>query len=75
MTEDFDLIQQTFENIHQALADIGLLKNYRATEGHFAERLTNIFISLFEFCLFCTNLFKSSRKRKSYIIAHYPVYI
>ncbi len=63
VSADLDLIQETFEMIHNAMKDIGLLQNRRTQEGHFTSRLIEIFLSLFDFCLYSTKVFKQySRK-------------
>ena len=66
MSEDFNLIEKTFKDIHEAIQDIGLLDNRAKSEkeDHFVHRLTDIFIALFEFCYFSAKMFESSRRRE-----------
>jgi hypothetical protein len=65
MSEDFNLIEKTLNDIHEAIKDIGLLdrRARNEKEDHFVHRLTDIFISLFDFCYFSTKMFELSRKR------------
>jgi len=65
MTEDFDLIEETFDSIHEAMKDIGLLEDRNAEQDHFMNRLMDIFLGLFDFCQFSAKMFKDySRKSK-----------
>lgn len=63
MTEDFDLIEETFESINEALKDIGLLKYRHLKEDHFTSRLMAIFTSLFDFSIFSAKMFKKYSRR------------
>lgn len=68
MSEDFNLISSTFGDIYQAIKDIGLLQDRvkveAGVEDHFVDRLTDIFVSLFDFCSFGTKMFETSRRRE-----------
>ncbi|EXJ75437.1 uncharacterized protein A1O5_02133 [Cladophialophora psammophila CBS 110553] len=69
MTEDFDLIEETFDSIHQAIKDIGLLKDRHTQQDHFTSRLMDIFLKLFEFCQYSTKMFKEYSRKRLYITA------
>lgn len=66
MKNDFDLIEETFESIHDALEDFSLLGVTPRERNIFTDRLIDVFIAFFKFCWFSTRLLKDySRKRKS----------
>ncbi|OQV10292.1 hypothetical protein CLAIMM_14312 [Cladophialophora immunda] len=69
MTDDFDLIEETFESIHEAIKDIGLLKDRHTQQDHFTNRLMDIFLKLFEFCQFSTKMFREYSRKRLYIAA------
>ncbi len=75
MTEDFNLITKTFEDIHDAIKDIGLLKDRvdleAGIEDHFIDELARIFIALFDFCFFTRTAFETSRKRRPSVVAEF----
>lgn len=75
MSEDFNLIEKTFNDIHEAIKDIGLLdrRARNEKEDHFIHRLIDIFISLFDFCYFSAKMFESSRRREYIDIVMYGV--
>lgn len=71
MTDDFDLIESTFDTLNIALQDIGDLEHRRFDQSNFLRRLTDIFIAMVDFCVFSGKVFaKSSRKSKYF---HIPV--
>jgi hypothetical protein len=75
MTDDFNLVTKTFEDIHNAIKDIGLLKDRvdveAGIEDHFIDELARIFIALFDFCYFTRMAFETSRKRRYFVVAEF----
>ena len=74
MSEDFNLITKTFEEIHDAIKDIGLPQDRvdeTGPEDHFINELAHIFIALFDFCFFTRIVFVSGRKRESYLVTDF----
>lgn len=66
MTEDFDLIEATFVELHNALLDIGDLKKREFRESNFLNRLLDIFIAMLDFCLFSGKIFTEYRRKSMY---------
>lgn len=64
MTEDFDLIESTFVELHDALLDIGDLKKREFRESNFLNKLMDIFISMLDFCLFSGKMFVEYRRKR-----------
>ncbi|EED13718.1 SD08430p [Talaromyces stipitatus ATCC 10500] len=69
VSEDFDLIESTFVELHNALLDIGDLKARKFRESNFLNRLMDIFIAMLDFCLFSGKLFNEYRRRRLYMRA------
>lgn len=67
MKTDFDLIAETFGNIHKAMKNVSLLKGLELAEDHFADELASIFVVMFGFCGFCTKLFNATRKLECFV--------
>lgn len=74
MTEDFDLIESTFVELHNALLDIGDLKKREFRESNFLNRLLDIFIAMLDFCLFSGKLFTEYRRKRMYPFSHWLLY-
>ncbi|QGA21108.1 hypothetical protein EYB26_008818 [Talaromyces marneffei] len=69
VTEDFDLIESTFVELHDALLDIGDLKKREFRESNFLNKLMDIFISMLDFCLFSGKMFVEYRRKRLYLNA------
>lgn len=66
VSDDFDLIESTFETLDNALGEIGDLRrfNFKFDSQAFLERLTAIFVSMVKLCSLSGKIFLSSRKSK-----------
>lgn len=74
MSEDFDLIESTFETLNIALQDIGDLRHRQFDKSNFLRRLTDILIAMVDFCSFSGRVFSEySRKSGSYTHCWLPV--
>ncbi|PYI02494.1 hypothetical protein BO78DRAFT_463945 [Aspergillus sclerotiicarbonarius CBS 121057] len=69
ITEDFNLIESTFETLHIALQDIGDLKGRLLDKSNFLHRLTDIFIAMVDFCTFSGRVFTESSRKRRYLRA------
>ncbi|KAK5022406.1 hypothetical protein LTS07_010066 [Exophiala sideris] len=69
MTADFDLIEQTFESIHNAVRDIDLLADHPFKDDHFTSRLMEIFLALFDFCGYTTKVFREYSRKRMFVRA------
>ncbi|RAL59829.1 hypothetical protein DID88_000458 [Monilinia fructigena] len=63
---DFDLIEETFESIHDALEEFSLLGITIRERNIFTDRLINVFISFFKFCWFSTRLLKDNSRKQQF---------
>lgn len=66
MSEDFDLIESTFTELHNALLDIGDLKSRKFRESNFLNKLMDIFVAMLDFCLFSGKMFTEYRRKREY---------
>ncbi|KAI1618219.1 hypothetical protein EDD36DRAFT_425886 [Exophiala viscosa] len=69
MTADFDLIEQTFESIHNAVRDIDILAAHSFKDDHFTSRLMEIFLAMFDFCGYTTKVFREYSRKRMFVRA------
>ncbi|RAH81654.1 hypothetical protein BO86DRAFT_96267 [Aspergillus japonicus CBS 114.51] len=69
MSEDFDLIESTFETLNIALQDIGDLRHRQFDKSNFLRRLTDILIAMVDFCSFSGRVFSEYSRKRLYIRA------
>ncbi|KAJ8070824.1 hypothetical protein OCU04_001185 [Sclerotinia nivalis] len=69
VSEDLDLINETFGSIHNASKDIAQLNHLSWKEDKFTTTAVEIFVTLFGFCWFTKDIFrKYSRRYKSTLV-------